>query len=231
MLHGARVPVITLDGPTASGKGTVAMHVAQALGWHVLDSGAIYRLAALTVMKHHVSMSDIPRIGDLAREMNVRFESGRIWLDESDVTSAIRQENVGNLASELAREPVLRQALLERQRAFRVPPGLVADGRDMGTVVFTDAPLKVFLLADVSARAKRRYLQLIESGESADYDKILADLKVRDDRDMNRSIAPLRPADDARVIDSSALSVEQTVKRVLDLWYESGSCLVPYGQS
>lgn len=218
MLSNTCAPVIALDGPTASGKGTVALHVAAFLGWHVLDSGAIYRLAALTVMNHDVALTDLTRISDLAREMRIHFEQGRILLDGVDVTSSIRHENVGNLASELAKEPVLRQGLLERQRAFRTWPGLVADGRDMGTVVFPDAPLKIFLLADVDARAHRRYRQLVEKGESADYEIILADLKARDERDMNRLVAPLKPAEDAYVIDSSALTVEQTVERVLALW-------------
>lgn len=218
MMLNSGVPVIALDGPTASGKGTVAMHIAAILGWHVLDSGAIYRLAALTVMNHQVLVNDLARISALARDMDIQFEKGRILLDGVDVTSSIRQENVGNLASELAREPVLRQALLERQRAFRILPGLVADGRDMGTVVFPDAPLKIFLVADVNARAQRRYRQLVEKGEPADYDIILTDLKARDDRDMNRSVAPLKPAEDAHIIDSSVLTVDQTVERVLAFW-------------
>lgn len=218
MMDPVSVPVIAIDGPTASGKGTVTMRVARELGWHVLDSGAIYRLAAMSVLNQHADPADVDQVAILARGMNVRFEAGQIWLDEREVTSQIREERIGNLASELARQERLRDALLERQRAFRVQPGLVADGRDMGTVVFPDASLKIFLVANVEARARRRYEQLLLRGESADLKQILQDIKARDDRDMNRAVAPLRPADDAISVDSSTLSIEQTVRRVLDLW-------------
>jgi len=221
MTQGCKIPVIALDGPTASGKGTVAMHVASRLGWHVLDSGAIYRLAALAVINAHADPSDLERATQIASQMQIRFDQGRITLAGQDVTDVIRQERVGNLASELAKHAGLREALLARQRAFRIAPGLVADGRDMGTVVFTDAPLKIFLLADVQARAKRRYQQMVQKGESAEYERVLQDLKVRDDRDTSRAVAPLRPAKDAHVVDSSSLSIDQTVQHVLDLWAQS----------
>ena len=218
MTQDSRIPVIALDGPTASGKGTVAMHVARRLGWHVLDSGAIYRLAALAVINAGVDPSDFAAATRIASQMQIRFEQGKILLAGVDVTDLIRQERVGNIASELAKHPGLRDELLARQRAFRVAPGLVADGRDMGTVVFPDAPLKIFLLADVQARAQRRYQQMLQKGQAVEYETVLQDLMARDDRDTNRAVAPLRPAEDAHIVDSSSLTIEQTVQRVLDLW-------------
>ena len=214
-------PVIAIDGPTASGKGTVTARVAQELGWHVLDSGALYRLAAWTVLDQNIDANDLAAVSLAARRMDIRFEADAIYLAGQDVTSLIRQEHVGNLASRLAPAAALREALLERQRAFRQLPGLVADGRDMGTVVFPDAELKIFLVADVHARAQRRCEQLRQRGQVPDEAAVLADLKERDARDIDRAVAPLKPADDAHQIDSSRLTVEETVAAVLLLWHRS----------
>jgi cytidylate kinase len=216
-----QTPVIAIDGPTASGKGTVANRVAEQLGWHVLDSGALYRLAAWSVLDQNIDANDLQAVSLAARRMDVRFEGSKIYLAGQDVTSLIRQEHVGNLASRLAPAAPLREALLERQRAFRQAPGLVADGRDMGTVVFTDAQLKIFLVADVYARAQRRCEQLRQRGQVADEAAVLADLKERDARDIERSVAPLKPADDAHQLDSSRLTVDETVAAVLLLWRRS----------
>ncbi|MCD8517986.1 MAG: (d)CMP kinase [Burkholderiaceae bacterium] len=215
---GLQVPVIAIDGPTASGKGTVTALVAAELGWHVLDSGALYRLAAWTVLDKNIDANDIAAVALAARRMDIRFEGSRIWLANKDVTKLIRQEHVGNLASRLAPAAPVREALLNRQRAFRQAPGLVADGRDMGTVVFPDADLKIFLVADIHARAQRRCQQLRERGIEPDEQAVLADLKERDARDTERAVAPLKPADDAHQLDSSRLTVEETVAAVLSLW-------------
>ena len=212
------VPVITIDGPTASGKGTVAHRVAQALGWGVLDSGALYRLTALSVLQRGGDPADPQAVAHIAGSLEVVFHAQGILLEGREVSELIRQEEVGNLASRLAPNPALRAALLERQRAFRRPPGLVADGRDMGTIVFQDADLKIFLVADVRARAQRRCKQLIEKGISANLEDLLADMRERDARDIERAVAPLLPAQDAHVVDSSTLTIEQTVQSILDLW-------------
>jgi len=212
------VPVITIDGPTASGKGTVAHRVAVALGWATLDSGALYRLTALAALNCGLDTDHEEKVADVARSLNVQFQGETILLDGEDVTDQIRQERVGNLASRVAAYPSVRQALLERQRAFRTLPGLVADGRDMGTVVFPDAAVKIFLVADVEARAERRCKQLIGKGISANLDNLLRDMRERDARDMQRAVAPLTPASDAHVLDSSNLTIEQTVQAVLDVW-------------
>lgn len=214
-------PVIAIDGPTASGKGTVTARVAQELGWHVLDSGALYRLAAWTVLDQNIDANDLAAVSVAARRMDIKFEGNTIYLAGQDVTTLIRLEHVGNLASRLAPAAALREALLERQRAFRQLPGLVADGRDMGTVVFPDANLKIFLMADVQARAQRRCEQLRQRGQVPDEAAVLADLKERDARDIDRAVAPLRPADDAHQIDSSRLTVDETVAAVLLLWQRS----------
>jgi len=211
-------PVIAIDGPTASGKGTVATRVAEHLGWRILDSGALYRLTAWTVLDQNIDANDLAAIALAARRMDIRFENQLIYLANQDVTRLIRQEHVGNLASRIAAAAPLREALLERQRGFRQPPGLVADGRDMGTVVFPDAPVKVFLVADVQARAQRRAEQLRERGQRVDEQAVLADLKERDARDIERPVAPLKPAEDAHLLDSSRLSVDETVAAVLLLW-------------
>ena len=212
------VPVITIDGPTASGKGTVAHRVAQALGWGVLDSGALYRLTALSVLQRGGDAADPQAVARIAESLEVVFHAKGILLEGREVSELIRQEEVGNLASRLAPNPALRAALLERQRAFRRPPGLVADGRDMGTIVVQDVDLKIFLVADVRARAQRRCKQLIEKGISANLEDLLADMRERDARDIERAVAPLLPAQDAHVVDSSTLTIEQTVQSILDLW-------------
>ena len=218
--HGpvAVAPVITIDGPTASGKGTVAHRVATALGFGVLDSGALYRLTALAVLQRGVDPADVAAVELAARSLKVVFHPTGVTLDGAEVSDLIRQEHVGNLASRLAPNPGVRAALLERQRAFRQLPGLVADGRDMGTIVFPEAPLKIFLVADVRARAERRCKQLIEKGISANLDDLLRDMRERDARDTGRAVAPLVAANDAHVVDSSNLTIDQTVRAILDLW-------------
>jgi len=213
-----KAPVIAIDGPTASGKGTIAQRVAQALGWSVLDSGSLYRLTALACLDDGVDPADEAAVAQAARGLDVRFDGGRIFLSEQDVTERIRAEVVGNLASQVAVLGDVRKALLDRQRAFRRAPGLVADGRDMGTVVFPDAPLKVFLVADVAARAQRRCKQLKEKGISANLASLMQDMEERDARDRTRSNAPLVAAPDAHTVDSSNLSIDATVDAVLGLW-------------
>ncbi|OZI49195.1 (d)CMP kinase [Bordetella genomosp. 5] len=215
---GAQAPVITIDGPTASGKGTIAHRVAKALGFTVLDSGALYRLTALAARQAGIDPDDEAGVVAVAQNLDVRFEGPHMYLAGRDAGHDIRQEAVGNFASRIAGYPALRQALLERQRAFRLPPGLVADGRDMGTVVFPDASLKIFLIADVEARAERRCKQLIEKGISANLADLLKDMRERDARDTQRAVAPLAAAPDAVELDSSSLTIEQTVAAVLDLW-------------
>ncbi len=216
--HSTPAPVVTIDGPTASGKGTVTRLVAQSLGFHVLDSGALYRLTAWAALDHNVDPNDMEKVAELARRMQVRFDGQQVYMAGIDVTESIRQEHVGNLASRLAPQPTLREALLKRQRYFKVPPGLVADGRDMGTVVFPDAELKIFLTAKALARAKRRCEQMRERGLIPNEQAVLLDLQKRDERDTKRSIAPLLPAKDAHQIDSSDLSIDETVQRILSLW-------------
>lgn len=215
---GAQAPVITIDGPTASGKGTIAHRVAKALGFTVLDSGALYRLTALAARQAGIDPHDEAGVVAVAQNLDVRFEGPHMYLAGRDAGHDIRQEAVGNFASRIAGYPALRQALLERQRAFRLPPGLVADGRDMGTVVFPDASLKIFLIADVEARAERRCKQLIEKGISANLADLLKDMRERDARDTQRAVAPLAAAPDAVELDSSSLTIDQTVAAVLDLW-------------
>jgi cytidylate kinase len=210
------VPVIAIDGPSASGKGTIAKRVAQALGFHYLESGALYRLVALIALRR--GLTDEPGIAAAAQEMDVEFLGDEILLEDEEVSLHIRHEDVGNHASDVARMPAVRQALLKRQRAFRRAPGLVADGRDMGTVVFPDAPLKIFLTASPEVRAQRRYKQLIEKGIAANLGALSRDLAERDARDANRAVAPLVPAPDSQVLDSSALSVEEVVDRILESW-------------
>jgi cytidylate kinase len=217
------IPVITIDGPTASGKGTLAGCVARALGWKVLDSGALYRLTALAALDQKRDTSDERIVAQVAQDLDVDFKCKRVVLDGRDVTARIREEQVGNLASRIAAYGLVRRALLERQRAFRRAPGLVADGRDMGTVVFPDAPLKIFLIADVVSRAQRRCKQLKEKGFSANLANLLKDIEARDERDRARLTAPLVAASDAVKVDSSSLSIEETVKVVLGLWSRSGA--------
>jgi cytidylate kinase len=212
--------VITIDGPTASGKGTVAAIVAATLGFHLLDSGALYRLAALASIRYEVEKDDAPGLAKLIEALHITFREGCAQLDGVDVSGEIRQEEVGNRASAIAVYPEVRQALVARQRAFRKRPGLIADGRDMGTVIFPDATLKVFLTASVEARAARRHKQLMQKGFSANMDDLLRDLRARDDRDMNRSAAPLKPAADAKTLDTSGLSIDQTVEQIIG-WYSA----------
>lgn len=216
------VPVIAIDGPTASGKGTVAQRVAETLGWHYLDSGALYRLAALAALRAGVALDDEPALARLAVNLPIEFSGGRILLAGDEVTDAIRAEAVGEAASRIAVLGALRAALLDRQRDFRQAPGLVADGRDMASVVFPDASLKVFLTASAEARAERRYKQLIEKGFSANLDGLLRDLRARDARDAGRIHAPLVAAEGAVVLDSTPLTVLQTVQAVLDRWSATG---------
>ena len=212
------VPVIAIDGPSASGKGTIAKRVAEALAFNYLESGALYRLVALVALRQGVQ--DEAMLAEAAEQMDVLFQGDEILLEDQDVSQHVRHEAVGNRASEVARMPAVRKALLKRQRQFRQPPGLVADGRDMGTVVFPDAALKVFLTASPEVRAERRYKQLIEKGISANLRALSRDLTERDARDANRAIAPLVPAPDSQVLDSSALSVEAVVERILRLYEE-----------
>jgi len=212
------VPVIAIDGPSASGKGTIAKRVAQVLGFHYLESGALYRLVALLALRQ--DLDDEARLAQAAEHMDLVFQGDEILLEDQEVSQHIRHEAVGNRASEVARMPSVRQALLARQRAFRQAPGLVADGRDIGTVVFPDAALKIFLTASPEVRAERRYKQLIEKGISANLRALSRDLAERDARDANRPVAPLVPAPDSQVLDSSALSIEDVVERILGLYRE-----------
>ena len=212
-------PVIAIDGPSASGKGTIASRVADTLDFHYLESGALYRLVALESLRKGASQGEA--LVGIARALPVSFHNERIILAEQDVTDAIRTEECGVRASEVARIGEVRQALLERQRLFRQPPGLVADGRDMGTVVFPDAALKVFLTASPEVRAERRYKQLKEKGIDANLRALSRDLQERDARDANRPIAPLVPAPDSQVLDSSALSIDQVVEQIVAWWRES----------
>lgn len=216
------IPVIAIDGPTASGKGTIAHRVADALGWHTLDSGVLYRLTALAVTQQGVDPADQEAVASVAAELDVMFDGARVLLNRDNVADTIRHEAIGNLASKVAVYPAVREALLQRQRAFRRMPGLVADGRDMGTVVFPDASLKVFLVAETLARAQRRYKQLSEKGISANLTSLLEDMRLRDQRDRDRADAPLVAAPDAVTIDSSCLSIDETVNKVLDLWSGKG---------
>ncbi len=217
----ADVPVIAIDGPVGSGKGTIARRVATALGWHLLDSGALYRLVALAARDQGVSLSDVDGLVRVAREMTVEFGSNeqgdeQIWLEGWDVTRDIRTEEAGAGASTVAVLQPVRDALFQLQRDFRQPPGLVADGRDMGTHVFTDATLKVFLTASAEERAKRRHKQLKDKGIDVSLAALSRDIEERDRRDSERSVAPLRPAEDARILDSSGISIEAVVATVLD---------------
>ncbi|MFM7632905.1 MAG: (d)CMP kinase [Betaproteobacteria bacterium] len=219
MTETSLIPVITIDGPTASGKGTVASRVAEALGFALLDSGALYRLTALSALEAELALDDAGAIATLARSLPVKFEGERILLAGRAVQDAIRQEAIGNAASKIAALPAVRAALVELQHGFRQPPGLVADGRDMGTVIFPDATLKVFLTASIQARAERRYKQLIEKGFPANMLSPFQDLKERDARDTERAVAPLKPAEDARWLETSELTIEQSVAQVLDWWH------------
>ena len=241
-MQNSEAPVITVDGPSGSGKGTIASLLADELGWHLLDSGALYRLVALCAGKHNVDLVDEAALQELAESMDVQFESQlnaqgvsqqaavakagahpiAVMLEGTDVSAAIRAEDVGKQASKVAALGGVRQGLLMRQRAFRTMPGLVADGRDMGTVVFPDAALKFFLTASVESRAQRRMKQLeatkqlSDQGISVSLDRLREDIRARDDRDMNRSIAPLKPAETAIVIDSTSLGIAEVLALVME---------------
>jgi len=214
------IPVLTIDGPTASGKGTLASAVAAELGYILLDSGAVYRAVAIAALQAGVDADDEPALEALARAMDLRFAAGRTFLAGADVSDSLRLEAVGALASRISAWPRVRHAVLGVQTAFRRLPGLVADGRDMGTVVFPDAGLKVFLTASAAERAERRYKQLISKGISANIDSLRADLEARDARDIHRSVSPLKPAEGAFLLDNSALTIEASVAAVLEAWEE-----------
>jgi 3-phosphoshikimate 1-carboxyvinyltransferase len=211
-------PVIAIDGPSASGKGTVALGVARTLGWRYLDSGALYRLVALAAIESSIGWDDAERLADIAGRLDLRFEGDEVWLAGRRVTDAIRTEECSVGASFCAAIPAVRLVLLERQRRFRVAPGLVAEGRDMGSVVFPDALLKVFLTADVATRAARRHKQLIDKGIPASIHTLLRDLQERDVRDAMRPVAPLMQLPDALLLDTTRLTVDEAVARVIG-WY------------
>ena len=214
------VPVLAIDGPGGAGKGTICQMVAKQLGWHLLDSGALYRLTALAAQKHGVALDNESSVAVLAKHLDVQFipqDEGLVHtvLEGEDVSNDIRTEEVGAMASKVAALPEVRQALLERQRDFAQAPGVVADGRDMGTVVFPQAPVKIYLTASAEERAKRRFLQLQEKGKAADIEKILSEIVERDERDVNREVAPLKPAIDALVVESTNMSIEQVLDVVI----------------
>lgn len=213
-------PVITVDGASGTGKGTISQLLAKRLGWKLLDSGALYRVLALAAQKHGVSLDNETALQVLGEYIDVQFnaddlQSPRILLEGEDVTETIRTEKMGNAASKIGALPAVRSALLNRQRAFRESPGLVADGRDMGTIVFPDADLKIFLLASPEVRAKRRYNQLKEKGINVNLVDLVEELRERDKRDQERPVAPLKPADDALCIDTDSLTIDQVVERIL----------------
>jgi len=216
--HTEHIPVITIDGPTASGKGTLASAVAQQLGYHFLDSGALYRATALAAMRTGIAETDETGLARTAAGLQLRFADQRIWLAGEEVSDQLRREDVGAMASKVSVWPTVRAALLGLQLAHRRLPGLVADGRDMGTVIFPGADLKVFVVASAAVRAERRHKQLISKGISSNIDSLRADLEMRDARDQSRSVSPLKPAEDAMVLDNSALTVDQCVAVVLDWW-------------
>ena len=214
-------PVVTIDGPGGAGKGTLCMLLATKLGWHLLDSGAIYRVLAIAANKREIALDDVNSLARLASKLDVRFpiENNQVLivLDELDVTAEIRTEATGNLASKVAAYPEVRAALLQRQQNFAQQPGLIADGRDMGTVVFPTAELKIFLDASAEERAKRRQLQLQLKGINVNFDNLLQEIQERDFRDRNRPVAPLKPADDAILIDSTSMSIDAVFNQVLQL--------------
>ena len=214
------IPVITIDGPTASGKGTVAQRVANALGFHYLDSGSLYRLAGLAASLQGIDLGDAAAVAKVAGKLDIRFADDRVWLSGRDVSDEIRSESASQNASRVAALPPVREALLQRQRAFRQVPGLVCDGRDMGSVVFPDATLKIFLTAGVEARADRRTKQLKQKGMSAIMADVVKELRIRDERDMSRPVAPLKHYPDAYLIDSTEISADEVVGRILQRYRE-----------
>lgn len=215
------VPIVTIDGPGGAGKGTIAQAIAARLDWHFLDSGAIYRLLALDSLEAGIAVDDLPALAARSQALQIEFptvgpQAGEVLLNGVVVTKAIRDEACGARASELAAIPTVRDALLARQRAFRQWPGLVADGRDMGTVVFPDAAVKIFLTASAEERARRRHKQLMEQGVSANLADLLQELRARDQRDINRAVAPLAPAEDAVSVDTTSMDVEAVIRTVME---------------
>lgn len=217
-----QVPIIAIDGPSGVGKGTLAQKLVEKLGFHFLDSGALYRALAWGVLQQNLDPEDTVAVVALARDLPVRFDAGRIWFADTDITTAIRTEAVAAMASKVAAIPEVREALLARQRDFARLPGLVADGRDMGTVVFPAAQVKLFLDASAEVRAQRRYNQLINQGIDANIDQIVREIKARDARDRNRTVAPLKPAEDAVIIDTSHLGIDEVVARACEVIRSKG---------
>ncbi|WP_028115481.1 (d)CMP kinase [Ferrimonas senticii] len=215
-----QAPVITIDGPSGAGKGTICQILADRLGWHLLDSGATFRVLAVAALHHNVDLDNEEALAALAGHLDVQFnptdDGVRVILEGEDVTPEIRSQQTADAASKVAVYPRVREALLRRQRAFRQAPGLVADGRDMGTVVFTDAEAKIFLTASAQERANRRYAQLKAKGYDVSIDRLLLEIQERDERDANRTVAPLKPAEDALEIDTTSLSIDQVVENVLN---------------
>ena len=217
----AEIPVIAIDGPSASGKGTVAQLVADALGWNYLDSGALYRLVAFAALHKAMDLDDGPAVASIVMNLKIKFSNGRVVMDGDDVTDGIRAEAISAGASRVAALPPVREALMDRQRAFRQAPGLVADGRDMGSVVFPEAALKIFLTASAAERARRRHKQLMEKGMAANIASLLADINERDRRDISRAVAPLKRWDDAHEIDTTGMSADLAVAQVLALYKQA----------
>ncbi len=219
-------PVIAIDGPSGAGKGTVCALIAQELGWHLLDSGALYRITGLAATRRNIALDDEDNVAKVAANLDVEFKPSAkgvsVILEGDDVSTTIRTEEVGSLASQVAALPKVRDALLQRQRDFAIAPGLVADGRDMGTVVFTEAPVKVFLTASAEERGQRRYKQLLEKGIHGSLPALIEDIRARDERDSNRAVAPLKPAQDAVVIDSTSLTIDEVCQKVMNLVRNAG---------
>lgn len=217
MMSSNTIPVIAIDGPSASGKGTVAQILAEKLGYHYLDSGALYRIVALASFEQNIDWADEQAIAKLVPELSIKFEDGEVYLNDTNVSEKIRSEQMGQGASKVAAHPLVRIALVGLQHSFRRPPGLVADGRDMATVIFPDAKTKVFLTASAEVRAERRYKQLMSKGLDADYQAILKDLQDRDARDSQRAVSPLQKAPDASLLETSNLNIEQAVNKTLEV--------------